>query len=700
MHREVPGQTTPDMGSWSESGCTDAQVAAAASAAARGAGSDAGGGAPAGRKGEPETPLKGNAAKQRCKACLKSLPCEDFALNSPYCRVDKQAIDNLAYHAKVQNELEWWKDARGDDTKLRRVLFKYHERCPREPNARRRSTFLIAQYREEYRAASAVTHSDKGVMMHRTRYIRYATTPGTDASNPAMTVKDAELKWAAWENDPAHIRDQKGPVGDTLRLRVHVDDEVNFDSSVTHSKSQTLQSRKDDKNVAEEDAQRERRSLLRSHNRDLGKDAAEEEYTAIAQAMLARTDGTSGAASAVFAGSGLAIPDVARLAEEIAEEDKPKDKKAKSASGESLPTEGDVASASGTASSAPGADSEAGKSGGRKRKWVDATVIVAKKRRTIEEKNEKLVESLTSAVESAQAKLSEIDCLLETERRRYSTERETLGWRVQWAVACLNPECEAGEAAIAQLGMHVRMKTKCPPCEGWDELRSTGQLTKETASTFDHMAAAQTAATSLEEVAEAARRLEARWVPLAKLVKSVSRGVADVKVAQAATARVQKQRLAQEAKQTRKAEAVPKGSSRGGCGPTSPAALARPIFEHASACGREVARYGSLAELSQQDLDLTAPLILRDAALGNILDEVGGMRLPQGLPQVLRCGVRHGVLQVTEWVGGSGGRVWQGVLACRGVGGWRRGPGAGLRGDGGRCVFCCALAFGCPSPGP
>ncbi len=491
LRPEVPLQTTSDPDSASDSGFTEARLAALA--VAGGAGGDAGGVAPAGTGQEPAPARvpKGKAeanGRQKCKACLKSLPWEAFAFNSPYCRADKQAIDNLAYQAKVQDELKWWTETRADDAQLRRALSKYHEQCPRVPNLRRRSVFLIAQYREEYRAGTSVAHRAKGIMMHKARYLRYATS-SADSSRPPLSLKDAELQWTAWENDANHIRDQSGPPEDPLRLRVHVDDEVNFDSTVSHSKSQVLQSQKDGKGVTEEDAQKGRRGLIRSHNRDVGRDDAEQEYGAMAQAMLAKSDGSSRAAGNVFAGTGLAVPDVGRLAEELAADGKEKEKKAKS--GE--PDEA-ASAASGTSSGVgAGADGEM-RSGpsARKRKWFDTT-IVAKKRRTTEEQNEKLTVALTSAVENAQAKLAEIDTLSDSDKRRYNTEQETLAWRLKRALACMGPDTSGeaeGEASLAQLRMHLNLKTKSPPCEGWEELCDLATLVAETACTFDYMVGA------------------------------------------------------------------------------------------------------------------------------------------------------------------------------------------------------------------
>ncbi|MCP4244210.1 MAG: hypothetical protein GY772_26995 [bacterium] len=302
--------------------------------------------------------------------------------------------------------------------------------------------------------------------------------------------------------------------------------------------------------------------------------------------------------------------------------------------------------------------------------------------------------------------MAELDTLSDSDKRRYNTEQETLAWRLKWALACMGPDTSGeaeGEASLAQLRMHVNLKTKSPPCEGWEELCDLTTLVTETACTFDYMVAASTAVTSLDEVVKATKRLEAQREPLMKLVKSISRGVADLKVAQAATARVEKQRLAQEAKRKQKAEAVAT-KAVGHAAPPKPAVRTRPIFEHALACGREPALYASVAELSQADLDLTAPWILRDPRLGNILEEVGVRAAGSGW-----CGRGRSRACSRDgepgWAGGAAERVsskrgrkgcGRGAVAypgrcATGVGGcWRHGPGgrtaAWPRDSSGRCV--------------
>lgn len=60
-------------------------------------------------------------AKCKCPLCKKQQPKDTWPINCPHCRCCKQAIDNLAYAARSQQQMDWWKTTRCDPVALREV---------------------------------------------------------------------------------------------------------------------------------------------------------------------------------------------------------------------------------------------------------------------------------------------------------------------------------------------------------------------------------------------------------------------------------------------------------------------------------------------------------------------------------------------------------------------------------------------------
>ncbi len=553
--------------------------------------SGAGGVAPAGgTTSDQKAKGKDKAPKKKCKICQRALPMEDFALHSSFCRPDKQTVDNLAHQAKVQKEETWWQETRRDEARLRRVVRKYQEQCPRETGVRCRYAFAIVRYKEEYSASTAVRHLCRGRMMTKTRYVAWAMSQ----EGRHMTAKDAERQWTEWESDVDHIRDQKGPTEETLRLRVPMEDDVDFETTWSHSKTQELQAKRETKNVSEEEARRGRRGLLRGHERGLGKKGEEMEYGAIAQAMVTKNDGSAAAVGSVFKGAGVFVADVARIEEELAEED------AVATGGQEKAT----ATAPATDASSVGDSVPPSK----KRKWFDAS-HVTKRRRAVEDQNDKVVRAMEGALTAAEAKLAELQSLPDEEQKRYAAETATLTARLEWARVCLGLH---PEATVPQLAAQVTSKSARPPCEDWESVGTTQDLLNDTASAFAQLDSVG-GASSLDDVLAAVKPLEDRRAALVKLHKSVTKGVADVKAAQSTTARLQKQRAACAAKKSDK-------SNLGGVAPRD-RVLVRPVFEHANACATEMQHFGTAEEFAKGNVDLASPVVVRDVRLAKILAE-------------------------------------------------------------------------------
>ena len=86
--------------------------------------------------------------KKKCRLCTKWFLEEEFALNSPYCKEDKNAVDNLAKQAATQNHTAFFKDIRGSEEKLKVMVQKYKKMCPFDKSKGKRGMFSYVASRE------------------------------------------------------------------------------------------------------------------------------------------------------------------------------------------------------------------------------------------------------------------------------------------------------------------------------------------------------------------------------------------------------------------------------------------------------------------------------------------------------------------------------------------------------------------------
>ena len=114
------------------------------------------------------------------------------------------------------------------------------------------------------------------------------------------------------------MRDNRGPDGPgktSLRLRVPTGDFVDFSHAHTHAKKQQLQKQAPQKNVEQDDAARQRQSLLKDFDKGLGRHGEEEDFNAIGQNMLLNTGGDIPGSTSAFAGGGVLLGNVEDLLE-------------------------------------------------------------------------------------------------------------------------------------------------------------------------------------------------------------------------------------------------------------------------------------------------------------------------------------------------------------------------------------------------
>jgi len=425
----------------------------------------AGGGAPkeeTASSGKKDRPDKGD--KQKCKCCQKWFLKEECGLNSPYCKRDKQSIDNLANQAAKQGETVWFAGVRRDEVQLRKLVVKYNDACPAEKTKSKRGIFLFVRYREEYKAESSVIVRDCGTMMSKRQYVEWAGT----AAAGNMSLEEANKKWSESESDSGVPRDLKGPAKAALRLLMVTDNQVDFESAVKHAKVQMLSVAKDGKNVSEEDVANQRRDLLRGHSRGPGNDG-EADFGSIASAMLANGSGGLGggavqSAGAAFIGAGVFVPDVKALAED--EDVAGEDPSARGAPQGAARTE---------ASKGMPAPAPEQARAGKRAKWFDAANAVSKAKRTATMAREKVFDAVRDAEAVLSACVADLVALPAGTQAELASELSTGRHRLEFLKAVTAPEEDppasgATARSLATLQGEVESGTKRAPCDDWPNL--------------------------------------------------------------------------------------------------------------------------------------------------------------------------------------------------------------------------------------
>lgn len=271
----------------------------------------------------PPKPPKPTDAKRRCRLCVKWQPEDNFPVNCAYCRNCKQAVDNLAKQAARQNETEYWKGVRQDETKLKSLVAHYLSQCPKSGDKNKRGAFNIASCREVFSATTSSGVKARGRMMWEGYFVEFAQKP----KGGSHTEEEARKKWKEMLEDPSVEKDELGPAKASRRCCVPMFDEVAHGSKLTHGKEQILQKNKDSKNVTVEQAGKDRRLLLQGHERGaLSKNGEHLDFGGAVSGMLSSnacgTGGTKLSASGSgFAGQGAFIPDISALRRDMEEEE-------------------------------------------------------------------------------------------------------------------------------------------------------------------------------------------------------------------------------------------------------------------------------------------------------------------------------------------------------------------------------------------
>ena len=265
---------------------------------------------------------KATESKRRCRLCAKWQPEDCFPVICAYCRQCKQAVDNLAKQAARQNQHDYWKEVRNDEQELKKLVTRYLDTCPKSTDKGKRGTFNLASYREVFSASTSSGAKAKGRIMWEGYFVEFAQKP----KGGSHTEAEARKRWKEMLEDPAVDKDDLGPAKAPRRCCVPTFDEVSHGSKLSHGKVQDLQTKKDTKNVSAEQAAKDRRMLLRGHERGaLNKNGELLDFGGAVSGMLASSacgiGGTLGAGGSAFAGQGAFIPDISMLKKELEEEE-------------------------------------------------------------------------------------------------------------------------------------------------------------------------------------------------------------------------------------------------------------------------------------------------------------------------------------------------------------------------------------------
>ena len=172
-----------------------------------------------------------------CRACQKSRPLSDFALNQTVDKDCKKALDVISKKARQQSKVEWFKSVKADPKKLKSLVTSYRQASQEAEKAgQKKSTWNLAEYLEEVRASSETVGTSRGKMMWQDQAIEFWRS--TDGGS--LTKQEAASKWdelVATYEALGIPNDQKGPAKASLRLRIHTEDLVDDVKRVAKEKS-------------------------------------------------------------------------------------------------------------------------------------------------------------------------------------------------------------------------------------------------------------------------------------------------------------------------------------------------------------------------------------------------------------------------------------------------------------------------------
>jgi hypothetical protein len=332
----------------------------------------------------PQTPQssaskeKEKEKKVKCRCCQKSFLPSELAMNTPYCKRDKQAIDNLTHQSITQNCTQWWKECRQDTEKLRAAVEKYNQNCPETGEKKRRHSFSFGVFQEEHEASSKARTKEMCPLMHFERWVEYAQTHACYYGK--MDAKAAKDKWDEFALTPGIGSDERGPAGSTKRFAIQIDQMVERENEFKRGRKWTL-TQKTVKAPDEKQHGDNMRSLFKAHDKLSEAAGIDFELRDMSDVLLQGS--ASSKAGSAFKGPGVFVANVAGIKEQLEiEEQEAADAKVKALAAKKLKSEGREEDAPIKRKGPEEEDSQeaaASETGGvkpKKLKWFDPTNVL------------------------------------------------------------------------------------------------------------------------------------------------------------------------------------------------------------------------------------------------------------------------------------------------------------------------------------
>jgi hypothetical protein len=507
--------------------------------------------------------------KVRCKCCQKSFLPTELAMNSPYCKRDKQAMDNLTHQAHNQNCTQWWKECRQDQVKLKAAVEKYNLNCPETSEKKRRHSFAFGVFREEYEASSIARTKEMCPLMHLERWMEYAQSHSCFYGK--MDAKAAKDKWEEFASTPKIGSDDGGPAGSTKRYAIQVEQMVERENAFKRSRGWTL-SQKTVKAPDEKQHGDNMRSLFKAHDQLSESAGIDFEMRNMSDVLL--QGAASSATGSAFTGPGVFVANVAGIKEQLEIEEQEKaDAKAKALASKKLKNEGredatpTKRKGSDEEESQEVADEEAVGVKPKKLKWFDPTNVLKAQTSAINmldgiEKDLEKALVQSTALELSWAGMSAMH------QTSMKNELKTLQDRRRWVVTVLGRPAATDSLEI--LKNMVDMKSLKSPCDMFLKLQLLPSAREGVEQKFKSL---EEECSSQDQLKAALAQLKSQCIPFKNILGSLTKATRDWNGKLSSMKRVEEQ----EAKARAKAASASKGG--GAPGKAKGAPSGKPIFE-------------------------------------------------------------------------------------------------------------------------
>ncbi len=430
------------------------------------------------------------------------------------------------------------------------------------------------------------------------------------------------------------MRDNKGPEKTSLRLRVATGDFVDFSHAHTHSKKQQLQKQAPQKNVEQEDASRQRQSLMRDFDKGLGRHGEEEDFNAIGQNMLLSSGGDIPGSSSAFNGAGVLLGNVTDLlaADGSGSEDDERPAggggrgagKGKGRGKRGVEDQEVVAAAGGgVREQQPGSGKKA-----KKEDWFDAESKVNRARTSFTAQIASAKASLNSAMAHVDKQLVIVRSLSAAEADAVRKVVDAAKFRRSFAEAVLQG---SGPESLAAFVDKVTKGAEKAPCQQWMDLTPVATLEGKAEAAFEKLRG--DGQTTLDDIQRVTTSLSEELRLFAGLAATTKTAGSDIASAKKTWDRLSAQKAKRDQKDDGGETPAP-GTTGGAANPAKRArkTLTRPVFEYGAAAGRQIKSYHSKEALDQElaAMDPIEPWILSDPSMAATMAALPELKAAMG----------------------------------------------------------------------